>query len=121
MKLEGALNINKKMPMFWFSYPTKKLLKFYPYFAFHYKFAETCIKDEKARLVWENTPKYSADDLLKPIRNGLMDTLCPRSIERMLDDNAPMYKLNWRVELGREKDKYLIDHILTQNTYVNNE
>lgn len=121
MKLEGALNINKKMPMLWFSFPIKKLLKIYPYFAFHYKFSETYMKDEKARLIWENTPKYSADGPLKPIRSGLTDNLCPRSVERILDDNVPMYKLNWGVELARKKDKCLIDHILTRNTYVNNK
>lgn len=120
MKLEGALNINKKIPMYWFSYPIKNLLKLYPYFAFHYKFMETCRRDKKARLVWENTPRYSADGPLKPIRSGLMSDLSSEDKEKVLDENVPMYKLNWGVELDEEKGGRLVDYILAQNPYVSN-
>jgi hypothetical protein len=119
MKLEGALNVDKSIPMLWFSYPIKDLLKIYPYFAFHYKFLETCRKDEKARLVWENTPKYSADGPLRPIRSGLMNDLSSEAREKVLGENVPMYKLNWGVEIDKEKENRLVDHILAQNPYIN--
>jgi len=120
MKIEGALNINKSMPMLWFSYPIKSLLKIYPYFAFHYKFLEACRKDEKARMVWENTPRYSADGPLRPIRSGLMSDLSSEARGKVIGENVPMYKLNWEVELDKEKEDRLVDHILAQNPYVSN-
>jgi len=119
MKLEGALNISRKTPMIWFSYAVKNLMKVYPYFAFHYKFSETCRKNEKACSVWENTPKYSADDPLRPIRIGLTDTACSDLEEGVLNEKVPMYKLTWRVKSEAVKEDTLLACILTKNKYLN--
>ena len=72
-------------------------------------------------MVWENTPRYSADGPLRPIRSGLMSDLPSEARGKVIGENVPMYKLNWGgVELDKEKEDRLVDHILTQNPYVSN-
>lgn len=121
MKIEGALNVNKKMPMFWFTYPVKKLLGMYSYFTFHYKFAETCYKDEKAQSIWDETPYYSANGPLKAIRNGLLSPPTENLKKEVLNRKEPMYKLSWKLSMENVNSKSTIAHVFENNPYLNSQ
>lgn len=121
MKLEGLLNTNKKTAKVWFSSGIKNLLKIYPYFAFHYKFFENIENDQRAYSVWSQTPKYSADGPLKPIRHGLLDKPPPEMKEEVSNQEVPMYKLSWDIGVREIGKKSLVKYILMENPYLDNE
>jgi hypothetical protein len=102
--LERVLSINLWTTSLWFSSIVVKIFRVYPYFAFHYMFAELLRNDGQCAAIWEATPKLSAKIPMRLQQVGLFRTLEP-AIKREIDDRqVPLYKLIWQYDLERSSE-----------------
>ena len=86
------------------------ILKGYPYFLVHYLFAYLYKRDEKFKAEWDQTSKLSALPCNEPSKLGLLKPLSKADRALLKKNDAPLYKLNWRIE-AFEKNS-LIQQIL---------
>ena len=99
--LEELLSINLWTTSLWFSSIVVNIFRVYPYFSFHYMFAELLRKDGQSAAIWEATPRLSAKIPMRLQRVGLFQAIEP-SIKREIDERqAPMYKLTWKYDPKR--------------------
>lgn len=70
--LTRVLSGNARIPRFWFHPLVTRGLRVSPYYWPHYLFAEVLARDEAARSVWEQTPRWSAHGPLQLKRYGLL-------------------------------------------------
>ena len=94
--LEQILERDERLARYWLSPIPRKLLKIYPYFAFHYMFEILVSNDLECKTIWQNTRKVSADGPHKLQEVGLLSSIS-EAIKAEIDHKLmPIYKLNWR-------------------------
>ncbi|WP_287018322.1 capsular polysaccharide synthesis protein [Cycloclasticus sp.] len=78
---------------------TPKLLKYlgrYPYFIFHYQFANAALTDAEFRSKWKQVPVYSASEPLK-FSKHLGAPVDQSFIDSMGGSDAGVYKFHWKL------------------------
>jgi len=111
--------LNKKLQKLntqvWFSAFVTNVLKVYPYFWFHYLFANIYLRLKEFRDLWDITPKISADI---PHRIQMTGLLTPMSAEvkQEIDNRiAPLYKLTWRYDIeAAHKPGTVLDYLFNR-------
>jgi hypothetical protein len=91
--------LSKMSTQVWFSPLVTNTLKVYPYFWFHYMFANAYLRLKSFREQWDSTPKISADIPHSLQFAGLLNTLTPEVKQEIDSKTAPVYKLTWKYEL----------------------
>jgi len=99
--LERLLSINLWTTSLWFSSNVVNIFRVYPYFAFHYMFAELLRKDEQCAAIWEATPRLSAKIPMRLQRVGLFRPIGPAIKQEIDERHAPLYKLTWKYDAER--------------------
>ena len=93
--LKKILCRTTKTTKFWFNPLFTKVLKFFPYYCFHYLFTELVHRDRKCRQVWQMMPKLGADSchsVLKQMHSPLTQDF-KQAIDKSL---VPVYKLSYK-------------------------
>lgn len=86
----------------WHSWFSRRVLRVYPYFIFHYTFNKLILEDPECAEIWNSVPAFSAQEphrvqFLERAENGIA------AAKLAIDSpGIPMHKLNWRVEVGSE-------------------
>ena len=105
--LARVLNKNIKTTKYWFSPLVSKVLKIYPYYCFHYLFTELVCSDCECKMLWDRTPKLSADAPHKILK--VMHDRLSKEIKYDIDSKVDfLYKLNWK--------KYQSQPVTTEST-----
>lgn len=73
-----------------------KALKVYPYFWFHYLFADIITKNKFYEELWEDSKKYSSDVPHKLQISGLFKPLPDEIKNSIFLGDDPLYKLTWK-------------------------
>ncbi len=97
--LGRILNSHRVLTQVWFWPFVVRRLQIYPYFCFHYLFAELVKKNQHFAKVWAGTKKISASDSHLMQRIGLLSKSNESIQQRLCDSSIPMHKLTWRVSL----------------------
>jgi len=101
---------------YWLSSPVVKILKVYPYYIFHYAFNKIVHDDPACAKIWRNVPRLGAKQPMA-VHSGWKRNHPPEEvIERMVADPAPVYKLNWRVDLEERYWSAVLTHLLKDET-----
>ena len=111
-KAERWFNRNERSTRHWFSPFVTRLLRIYPYFAFHYLFAKIVTEDPACREVWSRTKKISADGPHRLQAHGLFaepDTAIKDEIDQA---SCPLYKLTWKYDAGRYHKGSVLHYLL---------
>ena len=110
--LERLLKVNLWTTRLWFSAIVVNIFRVYPYFAFHYMFAELIRKDRQCAAIWTATPRLSANIPHRLQRVGLFSAIEP-AIKREIDErHAPLYKLSWKYDPGRLTEGCTLAYLL---------
>ncbi len=88
---------NSQIARVWFTAPARTWLRAYPYFWFHYLFAEVVASSAATRAVWARTPRRSADDPLFLHHEGLFAPLSAEVRTAIDRREPPLYKLTTKV------------------------
>ncbi len=80
----------------WFNFITRKILKIYPYFWFHYLFTKILKKNNDIYALWENTKKYSANIPHTLLHDGLFTPPSYVTVNSIKQIKAPLYKLSYK-------------------------
>jgi len=111
--LDRVLSRNVYLTRFWFSSPVVKLLKVYPYYCFHYLFADLVRKDRECRAIWDRVKRVSADGPHYLQTTGFKEPLT-ESVKRHIDEGlAPLYKLSWKTHPGPAVKGSNVDYLLS--------
>ena len=82
----------------WFSNFMLHRVRLYPYFWFHYLFAEVLRQDAACRSMWASSRRLSAGPPHKLQDFGLTREISP-ALQQDIDSRAtPLYKLNWKLD-----------------------
>lgn len=107
--LSTIINWRLNCTRLWFSFPVLKILKIYPYYWFHYIFAELVKNDDQFRAVWNETPKVDAYTPHILQHYGLLNPIA-EEVKYRIDLNADyVYKLSWKLNMldaNYDGDKY---------------
>jgi hypothetical protein len=82
----------------WLSWFSRKILRVYPYYIFHYTFNGLILTDPECAALWNQVRPFPAEPVLslkhlEESRDGLSQA------QKIIETNrAPIYKLNWRVK-----------------------
>lgn len=85
---------------FWLIWFFPKILRIYPYFIFHYIFADILARSPELNALFEAMPKISASNphLLQVF--GLFSPITEEAQLALESPHAPLYKLHWRAGHG---------------------
>lgn len=96
-RFEQRWSVDAAASVRWRSWFARKVLRIYPYFAFHYTFNDLVLNDPECRRLWATGKPYSA---LPPHRlqqiAGEPDGLA-KALRGIDSGEAPIYKLDWRL------------------------
>jgi len=119
--LARLLSVNLWTTRLWFSSTVVNIFRVYPYFAFHYMFAELIRKDRQCAAIWAATPRLSANIAHRLQSVGLFSAIEP-AIRREIDEkHAPLYKLSWKYDPGRPTEGCTLAYLLEVQTPVEND
>ncbi len=94
----GLVRILRLRTRWWFSTLVRRGMRLYPYFWYHYLFAELYRTDVKFRESWNAVPPMHADGPHRLQHAGLLVTPIPADAKRAIDERQdPLYKLTWRM------------------------
>jgi hypothetical protein len=96
--LGRLLNRSIAATHWWFSPLVQDTLRVYPYYVFHYTFAELIRNDHTARVIWARTPRIKADVAHRLQVEGLSQPLSSDLRSEIDDGVAPLYKLTWKCD-----------------------
>jgi len=96
----------------WFAWPTRKVLKLYPYFWFHYLFETLYLHDHRFRKLWDLTPKISSDIPHRLQFAGLFNPLTNEIKNEIGQQASPLYKLTWKYEPSEDEKDTLMRYLL---------
>ena len=109
--------LNKKLfkmnTQVWFSPLVINTLKVYPYFWFHYMFANIYLRLKPFREQWDNTPKISADIPHSLQLAGLLNLLTEEIKNEIDNKNAPLYKLTWKYDTNYNTEGTILAYLLS--------
>ncbi|MBM9458384.1 hypothetical protein JK386_00530 [Nocardioides sp. zg-536] len=94
--LVRLLRRSSKTTSLWFSFPVRRVLKVYPYFAFHYAFAAAVGWDVQLRNRWNSVVKISSDGPHSLQRYGLDRRVDEVMMNELSDPSVPLYKLTYK-------------------------
>lgn len=106
------LNKDKRTTFLWFHPILTKVLKIYPYFIFHYQFYKLINENKKLKLIWDQTPKISANGPHLPTVLGLANSAGDKERELLTIDSSPVYKLNWRINNKMSDPNSILSFVL---------
>jgi len=92
------LNLNAVTTRYWLSFVFTKILRVYPYFIFHYHFANIVRKDQTCRSIWLSMPYLKADDSHRVLALGMYTTIDDELRSTIDTIDAPVQKLSWKIE-----------------------
>ncbi|MCP4125819.1 MAG: hypothetical protein GY753_02000 [Gammaproteobacteria bacterium] len=104
--LRGTLN--------WHSFFARKILRVYPYFIFHYTFNKVILEDAQCTNLWFKTKPFEAGLTHRLQGLAAMNNGVDKAIEFINSDQAPMHKLNWRVDAERKFWVTVLYHLRTK-------
>jgi len=114
VKLLGrVLNQDVSTTRYWFSPLVTKYLRVFPYFFFHYIFAEVIRTNPACAAIWKATPAFSADIPHKLQHVGMLNpptAALRREIDRSI---APLYKLTWKFPLDDYREGSALHYLLS--------
>jgi len=110
--LRKLFNRNIKSTTYWLSPIVIRFFRVYPYFIFHYIFAKVVADDVECDRIWERTPKMSADGPHLIHHMGHLSRLDVKKMERLVNDDAPLYKLSWKFREERYKPETPLHFLL---------
>jgi hypothetical protein len=94
--LSALLNQDVRTTRYWLSGIVPRALRVYPYFHFHYIFAEVIRSDAESRDIWERRYRLSANIPHRLRFTGFTSPLPPH-LKRAIDNrDDPLYKLSWK-------------------------
>ena len=94
--LERSWGKSIKKTTRWHTWAARTLLGFYPYFIFHYTFNKLIIENNKCREIFQEIKYYPAEPLLSINQSANKPDSKEKVVEKILQDDHPMYKLDWR-------------------------
>jgi len=106
--------LSKMSTQVWFSPLVTNTLKLYPYFWFHYMFANAYLRLTTFREQWDSTPKISADIPHSLQFAGPLNTLTPEIKEEIDSKTAPVYKLTWKYDTEVNKRDTVLGYLFDQ-------
>lgn len=117
--LSCYFNRNDRTTHRWFSPAVTKIAGVYPYFMFHYLFAQLVDTDAEVRGIWENTVKVSADKPhLVQFKYGFTAPVTAE-IKQVIDGGTiPMFKLNHRFDQRNYLAGTVLFYLLEELDYV---
>jgi hypothetical protein len=98
--LSPRWNADYRSTAHWLSWFTRKFLRVYPYYIFHYIFNRLALADRECADQWNavkpcvNTPVRQLSSLAQ------LDTGIEQARVEISSGMAPMYKLNWRTDIS---------------------
>ena len=110
--LARAINRNLTLPVLWFSWPVRRLLRQYPYMVYHYMFCRLVRNDAHLKEIFSAMPIVSADKPHALQRIGLGAPFGADAIRVLRDHDIPLHKLNWKVRAGGENADTVLDHLI---------
>lgn len=108
------LGRNLTRTRYWFSPTITNTFGIYPYFVFHYMFADLVLSDGESAAIWARTKKVSAAAPSFAQRSGLLSSPTSAIKVRIRDSDAPMFKLNWKHDPEQYSPDTLLYHILEE-------
>ncbi len=116
--LKKLLNKKIETTKYWFSPFVTKVLKVYPYFAFHYLFERLVATDPESREIWDKTIKVSSDGPHRLLREGLLSPLRD-PVKREIDaKSVPLYKLTWKYNHDEYSPGSILHYLTTRAELV---
>ena len=88
-------------------------LKIYPYYIFHYHFEKVISSDEQSRSIWASSPALSSDGPRAVRILGFSSPVTQDLLDRLKEIDAPVYKLDWRLDVPTESGGTLAEFILS--------
>ncbi|NET02699.1 MAG: hypothetical protein F6K61_19555 [Sphaerospermopsis sp. SIO1G1] len=112
--LEKFLNRKYKTTRFWCSWLIIKIFKVYPYFIFHFIFAQLVNSDQELLRLYKQMKPYDnrGDDLGK---YGLLRSLSPEIKNRIDQRIDPVYKLTWKYQQEKYKPGCVLHYLLAES------
>jgi len=108
------LNRNISATRHWFNPIMTKVFRVYPYFVFHYMFANMIATDSESSAIWKRTKKVSTD-LPHLIQRAGMFSYPADSIKQQIEDGtAPLFKLRWQYDSDQYGPDTLLYYLLEQ-------
>lgn len=102
----------RKNPPLWFNFFFQKVLGIYPYYWFHYTFEKLYRTDKEVQKIWDDTPKISADIPHLLWNHGLDKPIVETIKERIPKEDAPLYKLTWKVNAAMFEQGKTLHYLL---------
>lgn len=112
--LRKRLNRNMKRTRWWLTPLFTNYLKIYPYPIFHYHFESVVCSDSEALKIWNAPVKLSSRGPRSLKKHGYTAPVTASVLDRLKSCDAPLYKLDWRLDLGNVPGDALITHVLKQ-------
>ncbi len=110
--LELFLNRKYKTTKFWSSWLVRKIFKVYPYFIFHFIFANLINSDRKLLEIYKKMkPYYVIGDLGK---SGLLRSLTTEIKEQIDSRVVPVYKLSWKYTQENYSSSSILHYLLEE-------
>lgn len=110
--LSKYFNRSYKTTKYWFSPLVTKLLKVYPYFVIHYKFARLISRDLECKKIWDNTKKISASPSLLIKRQNIFQPASEIIKNEIDNEIVPVYKLIWNYDQSKYQSSSLVYYLL---------
>lgn len=111
-RVERLLRDRPALRRLWFSWAPLRGSGRYPYFWFHYLFAELLRRDPACREEWERTPDRPASGPHRLLKAGLCSPLT-EELRRVIDAAAvPVHKLTWKRGVDRCPPGSVLDYLL---------
>ena len=106
--LTSLLKVSPRTRGWWFSHPLQDWLAICPYYALHYGFERLIREDPECALVWQRTPKISAERPHRLYRAGLMSPASAALRSEIDRREVPIYKTAWNLRgMAIPKDSVL--------------
>lgn len=121
--LSKVLDKRTDLTGFWFTPVATNILRWSPYYWFHYLFAKLVREDPRFGQLWRETKDYSADVPHKLQAAGLFKAIS-EPLKREIDSRqTPLYKLTWRYSESKFAEGCTLDYLLhsAQKTKVEDE
>lgn len=94
--LSALLNQDVRTTRYWLSGFVPRAMRVYPYFHFHYIFAEVIRRDAESRDIWERRYRFSANIPHRLRFTGFASPLPPHLKSAIDNRDDPLYKLSWK-------------------------
>jgi len=111
-----CLNNNSFTTKYWLSILFTKLFRVYPYFIFHYHFADIIRKDNISNLIWQSIPYFYAA-LPHKIQSLRMYSLINDDVKKTIDElDSPVQKLSWKTKnILKSIEGTVLEYFYNQN------